>query len=66
MLHPDMTDDNYRYCQDPRYFYAPEKINNFARLDTLAGVAKETVFSMAMTVLQAALLESTLDYYDFR
>ena len=31
----------------------------------MAGVAKEAVFSMAMTVLQAALLHTNIQFYDF-
>lgn len=56
IMHGDMLDENYRYALDHRYFYAPEKINNFNHTDSYAGVVKEAVFSMGMTVLQAALL----------
>lgn len=40
-------------------------MTNFNKMDTEVGLAKEAVFSMAMTLLQAALLEPALDCYDF-
>lgn len=60
-----MIDENYRYSLNQKYFYAPEKIRNFTRMDTELGLIKESVFSMGMTLLQAALLEEFVDCYDF-
>ncbi len=40
-------------------------MNNFNKIDSEVGLAKEAVFSMGMTLLQAALLEPTLDCYDY-
>lgn len=65
VIHNDMIDENYRYNLNQKYFYAPEKIRNFTRMDNELGLIKESVFSMGMTLLQAALLEESVDCYDF-
>ena len=56
MIHNDMYDENYRFSLDTKYFYAPEKMFNFNKIDGENSLIKEGVFSMGMTVLQAALL----------
>ena len=56
MIHNDMYDENYRFSFDTKYFYAPEKMFNFNKIDGENSLIKEGVFSMGMTVLQAALL----------
>lgn len=38
---------------------------NFTKMDSELSLIKEAVFSMGLTVLQAALLEETLQCYDF-
>lgn len=38
---------------------------NFTKMDSELSLIKEAVFSMGLTVLQAALLEETVDCYDF-
>jgi hypothetical protein len=57
VVHNDIIDDSYRYSLTPRTFYAPEKLRNFSKMDSELGLIRESVFSMGMTLLQAALLE---------
>ncbi len=64
VLHNDMVDDSHRYSLTPGVFYAPEKLRNFSRMDCELGLIKEGVFSVGMTLLQAALLEESVDCYD--
>ena len=45
--------------------YAPEKLKNFTRLDTDLALRKEAVFSMGMTLLEAAQLAPVAPCYDY-
>jgi hypothetical protein len=35
-----MIDENYRYTLNSKFYYAPEKIRNFTKLDNEQAVAK--------------------------
>jgi hypothetical protein len=35
-----MIDENYRYTLNTKYFYAPEKLRNFNRMDNELGMIK--------------------------
>lgn len=64
VIHNDLVDENYRYTYNQQYLYAPEKLLNFNQLDHEPNLIKEAVFSMGMTVLQAALLIESINCYD--
>ena len=64
VIHNDLFDQGYRYNYDSKYFYPPEKMLNFNRFDSEASLAKGGVFSIGMSVLQAALLKESMDCYD--
>jgi hypothetical protein len=40
VIHNDMIDENYRYTLNSKFYYAPEKIRNFTKLDNEQAVAK--------------------------
>lgn len=56
IIHSDLFDQSYRYMINDTYFYAPQKIRNFNKIDNELSLIKESVFSMGLTILQAALL----------
>jgi hypothetical protein len=60
-----MVDENYRFAVNPLYHYAPEKITNFNRNDSEEGLSKEAVFSLGMTMLEAATLDTISHCYDY-
>lgn len=65
VIHNDMIDETYRFSIDSKHYYAPEKLRNFGKLDNDSGLIKEAVFSMGMTLLQAAILDEVVDCYDY-
>lgn len=64
-IHDDLIDDHYRAVLTPPTNYAPEKLKNFTRLDTDLALRKEGVFSMGMTLLEAAQLGPVANCYDY-
>ena len=64
-IHDDLIDDHYRAVLTPPTNYAPEKLKNFTRLDTDLALRKEAVFSMGMTLLEAAQLAPVAPCYDY-
>jgi hypothetical protein len=64
-IHDDLIDDHYRAVLNPPTNYAPEKLKNFTRLDTDLALRKEAVFSMGMTLLEAAQLGPVAPCYDY-
>lgn len=64
-IHDDLIDDHYRAVLTPPTNYAPEKLKNFTRIDTDLALRKEAVFSMGMTLLEAAQLAPVAPCYDY-
>ena len=52
----DLITEDHRFLLKENIYYAPEKISNFHQADTESKLKKEAVFSLGMTILNAALL----------
>lgn len=65
IIHDDLVDENYRAVLNEQIYYAPEKMRNFNKLDTELNLRKESVFSMGMTLLEAAQLAEVTPCYNF-
>ena len=63
-IHDDLLDENFRAIFTHYVFYAPEKLQNFNRIDKELSLKKEGIFSMGMTLLEAAVLEDVSICYD--
>lgn len=61
-----MVDEDYRcYIKDGLY-YAPEKIRDFKKNDNENSLRKQSIFSLGMTLLHAALLRPVNDCYNYQ
>ncbi len=47
-------------------YYAPEKMRNFTKIDSELSLRKESIFSMGMTILEAAQLFDVGECYNFK
>ena len=65
IIHDDLVDENYRAVLNDQIYYAPEKLKNFNRYDSDLTLRKESIFSMGMTILEAAQLTNLSSCYNF-
>ena len=65
IIHDDLVDENYRAILTPGINYAPEKLRNFNRMDSDLAMRKEAIFSMGVTILEAAQLADASPCYDY-
>lgn len=65
IIHDDLIDENYRAVLNEKIYYAPEKIKNFNKIDSDLSLRKESVFSMGMTLLEAAQLQEVFACYNY-
>ena len=66
VINNDMITEDHRCIINESVYYAPEKINNFHKADHENSLKKESIFSLGMTILNAALLEPVNNYYDYQ